>query len=389
MKCSDQFLTPHQLPLGCQPVNIMAKNSNKIVNLKMGQNLSEKVKKMRPAIAKQFSRDPHMSVKVFCNLCDNVHMMSGLRKHIAHKHGMTMTKYKEMYGTTRQQIIQLVYHSCEICHNVLLLNTDDISKHTIKYHKLGYTTYMKLHMQKGSGMITAKTNGQTLKPVISSINKKLGALKAKNTRAANEERLKKVAETPAPTKVASVKKTTPGPSPPKKVSQPVPPPPKKSPSPAAPVKKSSPPKAAPVKTKTEKVTSVPTPVKKTPPGPPAPKKGSTPAVKTKLEKVVPSEATPAKQSSPLVTPMMPPTPPATPPTSEYIKQEPVMEQMTTLDEAPHTKMEMDLPVNETQMDVDTPLPSSSTSLVIIQCDVCFKIFNKNVQLKAHKKKNHL
>ena len=116
---------------------------------------SEKPRKMKPA--KQLSADPLLSCRVFCNICDRLYFLSGLRKHVAHKHSLTYTEYKLRYGgDPKRQVINMIYHPCLLCKKVVLLDTDELGKH-LKDHKLGYTQYMKEHMKKGSGLITSKT----------------------------------------------------------------------------------------------------------------------------------------------------------------------------------------------------------------------------------------
>merc|ERR1719219_698515 len=112
---------------------------------------SEKPRKM-----KQLSSDPQLSCRVFCNLCDRPYYLSGLRKHVAHKHSLTYTEYKLRYGgDPKRQVINTVYHPCLLCQKVVLLDTDELGKH-LKDHRLGYTQYMKEHMKKGSGLITSR-----------------------------------------------------------------------------------------------------------------------------------------------------------------------------------------------------------------------------------------
>ena len=245
-------------------------SKNKTVSETPRKNISEKPRKMKAP--KKFSNDPLLSVKVFCSVCDTVYAMSGLRKHIAHKHKLTLTQYRIQFGEPRKQIIHLVHHSCNICKKTVLFDTDDISKHVTKFHKMSYTTYAKQYMEKGSGFSKSSSSPKT----------------------------------PSASKSSS----------------PVPPTPTQSKN---------------LKKKMSKAASTPSP-------------------KTSM-----------KSSSPV----LPPTPPATPPVN--IKREPVEENVPS----------------QTHMDnIGTPSPSSSTSLVLIQCDVCFKIFSKNIQLKVHKKKNH-
>ena len=114
---------------------------------------SEKPRKMKPA--KQLSNDPLLSCRVFCNICDRLYFLSGLRKHVAHKHSITYTEYKLRHGgEPKRQIINTVYHPCRLCKKVVLLDTDELGKH-LKDHRLGYTQYMKEHMKKGSGFISS------------------------------------------------------------------------------------------------------------------------------------------------------------------------------------------------------------------------------------------
>ena len=94
---------------------------------------------MRPS--RQLSNDPNMSCRVFCNICDRLYFLSGLRKHVAHKHSITFTEYKLRYGgDPKRQIINTVYHPCLLCKKVVLLDTDELGKH-LKEHKLGYTAW--------------------------------------------------------------------------------------------------------------------------------------------------------------------------------------------------------------------------------------------------------
>ena len=102
---------------------------------------------------RRFSDDPNKSVKVFCNLCDKVVNLSGLRKHLGTNHATTLTEYKRLYGNPRKQIIQLVHHQCKICRKVVLLDSDEMYKHMKQIHHQLYMPYMAKYMKKGSGII--------------------------------------------------------------------------------------------------------------------------------------------------------------------------------------------------------------------------------------------
>ena len=97
-----------------------------------------------------FSSNPLNSCKIFCGICDKVINLSGLSKHVKNVHKTTGKEYKALFGDPRKQIIKLVFHKCVICQKVLLLNTDDISKHLRKAHQLAYKEYMSKHMLEGN-----------------------------------------------------------------------------------------------------------------------------------------------------------------------------------------------------------------------------------------------
>ena len=283
----------------------------KKVNLKMPLDkiVSENPRKMKPR--RRMSNDPQQSVKVFCAVCDQVYQMSGLRKHVAHKHGLTLTRYREMFGDLRKQIIQLVHHACVLCKRVLLLDTEDISKHVSKRHKMGYRTYAIRHMEKGSGIIKKS-------------DAKSPPSKSNST--------KPIAAQPKP----SVPKTSP-----------------------------------PTASKTPKANLASRPVSKSSSSSSVSRSSPTPSRKKSATR--PSSITASPSASRAASPLLPPTPPTTPPLVA-VKTEPGVTSVK------HEPMEAE---------EARPQPASTTSLVIIQCDVCFKIFSKNIQLKAHKKKNHL
>ena len=97
---------------------------------------------------KCFSNDPTKSCKTFCCECAKVVTLSGLRKHVKSHHQMTLTEYKDLYGNPKKQIIQLVYHKCCFCQYPVLLDTDELSKHLKKAHKVSYKEYMVRYMAK-------------------------------------------------------------------------------------------------------------------------------------------------------------------------------------------------------------------------------------------------
>ena len=69
-----------------------------------------------------------------------------MRKHVKSRHQIALTEYKDLYGNPKKQIIQLVYHKCAFCHYPVLLDTDELSKHLKKAHKVSYKEYMVRYM---------------------------------------------------------------------------------------------------------------------------------------------------------------------------------------------------------------------------------------------------
>ena len=291
----------------------------KKVNLKMPHDkiVSENPRKMKPR--RRMSNDPQQSVKVFCAVCDQVYQMSGLRKHVAHKHGLTLTRYREMYGDLRKQIIQLVHHACVLCKRVLLLDTEDISKHVSKKHKMGYTSYARRFMERGSGLISAPAtsvrSAAAPAPVSPPVTKQ--PLKTKSS---SKSRQSSASTISATTKLS-----------PKHTSR---------------LSKSSP------KTPRTETSSRP--------------------MTRSSSRLSSSLASPVSRP---MSPVLPPTPPTTPPI--FIKSVESINSMVT-------------PIKNESLDTSIEIvePAANTSLVIIQCDVCFKQFSKNIQLKVHKRKNH-
>ena len=132
------------------------------------------------------------------------------------------------------------------------------------------------------------------------------------------------------------------------------------------------------KLSSNKSLAAPKPVSKASPklAPKTPAKKSKPARKSPVNQT-PSPATRThstfKKSSPSTKPtpssqVFPPTPPATPP---IIKEERVVK-----------KEKEDVVMTEVSA------PTVAKNLIVIQCEICSKTFSKNIQLRAHTRKNH-
>ena len=105
------------------------------------------------AIPEVFSDDPTKTCKTFCCSCEQIVTLSFLRRHIKARHQMTAKEYRELYGDPRKQVIKLIYHKCKLCKQSILLDTDDLSKHMNKLHKMAYKEYVDRNMKKGEDVI--------------------------------------------------------------------------------------------------------------------------------------------------------------------------------------------------------------------------------------------
>ena len=299
--------------------------------------------------SRPMSNDPCLNVKVFCNVCDGVYQMSGLRKHIAHRHKMTKSAYIAGFGDIRKQIISLVYHACGICKKTMLLDTDIISKHTTKTHRIGYTAYAIKHMKKNSGLIKKDKN-----PAAKIAKKKpeagTPAPQKYDDKFWKNILFKKNSVSPTNSSSPSSSKSQ-APASSNLVSKPL-----TKVAPKTPAKRPSPSDKTPAKRSSPSKTVGKSPVTETP----------RPATRLSSRKSIPSPK-PASSS-----PVLPPTPPATPPTPPIIKGEPVVK-----------KEKEDVSMTK----INSP-SSAKNQLVVIQCDICFKTFSKNIQLRAHTRKNH-
>ena len=90
---------------------------------------------------KVYSKDPCMTVKIFCCQCDKVVPLSSMKSHTKSQHKITLTEYKELYGNPRKQIIKLVYHKCALCKNTFLFDPSKMYKHLKKNHQMSYKQY--------------------------------------------------------------------------------------------------------------------------------------------------------------------------------------------------------------------------------------------------------
>ena len=86
------------------------------------------------------------AVKTFCCECDKVVTLTGLDEHILTHNKMTVKKYKQLYGNPRTQIIQLVYHRCELCAEDVLMDFSIMEKHVRSFHQMKFAEYCSKYL---------------------------------------------------------------------------------------------------------------------------------------------------------------------------------------------------------------------------------------------------
>ena len=88
-------------------------------------------------------------VKTFCCECDQAVNLSGLRKHINYRREyLSIMKYKELYGDPKRQIIQMVYHTCNLCKKDIVNDYVALLNHMKAQHKTSMAKYSSEHMTK-------------------------------------------------------------------------------------------------------------------------------------------------------------------------------------------------------------------------------------------------
>merc|ERR1719318_700021 len=67
-----------------------------------------------------------------------------MRSHTMTKHGLQITKYKDLYGPF--EIIEKVFHKCHLCGKILLLDSDAMGGHIKSTHKMKEKEYNERFM---------------------------------------------------------------------------------------------------------------------------------------------------------------------------------------------------------------------------------------------------
>ena len=138
--------------------NQTVSEDRKIVDFKRKStdDLQKKETAKRSKMSSPHSNNMAEAVKTFCCECDKAVLLSGLKEHLITHGKMTVKEYKKLYGNPMMQIIQPVFHSCQLCTKDVLLDYQIIKKHLNITHQEEFTTYSNRFLataRKGNSVI--------------------------------------------------------------------------------------------------------------------------------------------------------------------------------------------------------------------------------------------
>ena len=92
----------------------------------------------------QISSNLQDAVKVRCQICQTILLLSDLKQHCQSNHQITLPEYEDLYGSRKVHIIKQIFHQCSLCGEVLLLDILELKEHfdEIKHEK-SFKDYQK------------------------------------------------------------------------------------------------------------------------------------------------------------------------------------------------------------------------------------------------------
>ena len=75
-------------------------------------------------------------VKTVCQICTSTETFVNMRCHTKKAHGIVITEYRRMHGELERHMLEAVYHKCQICEKVILLESDCINTHVKTHSKV-------------------------------------------------------------------------------------------------------------------------------------------------------------------------------------------------------------------------------------------------------------
>ena len=95
----------------------------------------------------KFSNDMKDACKTMCMLCERSFILTRMRTHTKEKHSLQISDYKKQFKLTSFNIIEKVFHSCGICEDILILDSDFIGSHLHKHNGITHSTYNNKFMK--------------------------------------------------------------------------------------------------------------------------------------------------------------------------------------------------------------------------------------------------
>jgi len=108
----------------------------------------------------KISDDMVDACKTICKICHKTFRLSMMRIHTL-KHGLQITKYKEIHGNfheDKSMIVEIVYHKCHLCGKLVLLDNDALGGHIKGTHKWTEKDYKGQFMTLSKVHPTPQTN---------------------------------------------------------------------------------------------------------------------------------------------------------------------------------------------------------------------------------------
>jgi len=104
----------------------------------------------------KFSNDMKDACKTLCMLCDKAFILTRMRTHTKEKHFLQISEYRKRFNLSSFQIIEKVFHSCGICDEVLLLDSDLIGSHLHNHEGISHSSYNNKFMKTMKNKVDVK-----------------------------------------------------------------------------------------------------------------------------------------------------------------------------------------------------------------------------------------
>ena len=80
------------------------------------------------------------AVKTVCQVCQEEGLFDSMRGHTRREHEMGISEYKLTFGELAKNLVEAVYHKCQLCSQKFLLSADAIAKHA-RLHRMSHREF--------------------------------------------------------------------------------------------------------------------------------------------------------------------------------------------------------------------------------------------------------